>query len=62
MGFLFLKHFKTEDFFWREKQELYLISSFWTIEEDFQCKALLGGFFHADSGITAIKSSSQQRG
>lgn len=41
-------------------REPYLISSFWTIEKDFQCKALLRGFFHADSGITAIKSFGQQ--
>lgn len=63
VGFLCLKHpqsLKNLSFFWREKQELYLISSFWTIEEDFQCKAFLGGFFHADSGITATKSFSQQ--
>lgn len=44
----------------QHKQEPYLVSSFWTIEKDFQCKALLRGFFHADSGITAIKSFSQQ--
>lgn len=42
------------------KQELYLISSFWTIEKNFQCKAFLRGFFHADPGITATKLFSQQ--
>lgn len=37
--------------------QTYLISSFWTIKKNFQCKPFLGRFLHTDSNWTTNSSS-----